>query len=367
MKKQSLLLFSLLYLTYADSGNMNPTVLDIHSFTLPKDRVEIRTSFYKINDTLDIFNIKEKELGSLSRFGALGDMTGYEFKLGYGISDKINLNYKYEYMKIDYGSGNYIKNKQNDIFLRFKLYSNPYTFFNAFSFDTGFLKNSSSPLDVKEESVLNSMISKILPGIPLSIHNGVINYKDTSLILYDENENKLYPFIKVGDLEDSSYYFRFILGKRFSSGKMDFYIGYKKSDITTSISIEPKEHHLIQEAIKKFDINIPNLNRDEKSYMAGVNFALEYKSFLLEGGYEYVYIDRDAELSCQKSNHIIKMSVSKIISDDLLVYIGGEILVNQFNSVIPYLYNIYTQTQFDKKYGYAKIGFVYTFTANFIP
>ncbi|MNN81568.1 hypothetical protein D3C81_1984060 [compost metagenome] len=36
-------------------------------------------------------------------------------------------------------------------------------------------------------------------------------------------------------------------------------------------------------------------------------------------------------------------------------------MLHQFNGVIPYLYNKYTKNKYDKKYGYAKVGFVYNF------
>ena len=36
-------------------------------------------------------------------------------------------------------------------------------------------------------------------------------------------------------------------------------------------------------------------------------------------------------------------------------------MFQQFNSSLPYLYNKYTQTQFDKKYGFAKFGLAYKF------
>ena len=362
MKKVLTFFLTSYILLFADSGNMNPTVLDIHSFTLPKNNIEIKTSFYKINDTLDIFNIRENQLSSsVSSFGTIGNMRGYETKVGYGVTDKINFYYKYEYMNINYGEKSSIKNKKNEFNLKFKLYSNSYKFINALSLGIGYIKNSSKPLEIKNDLMLNYMIKKIIPQIPISIKKGVIHYQDTSITLYDKEGNKIYPFLRIENLKDESYYLRIMFGKKFSKGKMDIYGGVKKTKVYTDISIEPSNHKLIKDAIKKFNISIPNLYRDETTYFLGINEAFEYKSFLFEVGYEYNYIDREKELNFQRNNHIIDMAISKIISPYMLIYIGGKILLKQFNSIVPYLYNKYTQTQFDKKYGYAKIGIVWSF------
>lgn len=357
MLKTKISLLFLLPVYIFGIDNINGTILDVHSFTVPKNKVTLKGSFYKINDTLDIFNVKEHEIDSLSKFGALGDMKGYEAAIGYGLTDRISIHYKHEYLDIDYGGGSSIKNKRDDLFLRVNLYYHPYSFINAWSVDFGYVKNSSNPLEIKNDDMLNAMIRKIAPDTPLSIKNGVITYGDFSGSIY-ENGKKVYPFVKVGDLKDSSFYTRVIAGIKFDKSLLDLFIGYKKSDINSKISIEPSNNTLITNAIKKLNISIPDLSRDEKSYFAGFTYALEYKKFLFEAGYRYVYLDRK-DIDYENCNHIIDMSISKILTKNLLIYIGGKIMINQFNGEIPYLYNRYTQTQYDKKYGYAKFGFVY--------
>ncbi len=361
-KKKIPLLLIISVCTFA-VDNINNTVLNIHSFTTVKNRIGIKGSFYKVNDTLDIFNVREHEIGTLSRFGALGDMSGYEGEIRYSLTDRISINYKHEYLDIDYGGGGFIKNKRDDIFLRLNLYYHPYTFINAWSVDLGYTKNSSKPLDITKDEMLNAMIKKIAPNTSLSIKDGVVTYGNYSASIY-ENGKKVYPFVRVGDLKDSSYYVRLIMGKRFENSIFDLYAGYKKSDIDAKISIEPSNNTLIKDALNKLNIVIPKLSRDEKSYFAGFTYTLEYKDFLFETGYRYVYIDREDDIDYENSNHIIDMSISRIITKNLLFYIGGKIMTNQFNAQIPYLYNRYTQTQYDKKYGYAKFGFVYNFDLN---
>ncbi|MEA3353047.1 MAG: hypothetical protein U9Q33_04425, partial [Campylobacterota bacterium] len=83
--------------------------------------------------------------------------------------------------------------------------------------------------------------------------------------------------------------------------------------------------------------------------------------YILEFNYEYNKLFRDKKLEYMNKNNIINMFLSKKISDNVLVYLGGRAMFQQFNTDIPYLYNQYSQTQFDKKYGFAQLGLIYSF------
>ena len=339
--------------------NLNYAALNKHAFVLPKGKLEVKSAYLMVNDTIDVLNIKEQELGNLSKFGSIGDMDGLDLELRYGLTQKDSVFVNYQQWNVDY-AGSTLKNSKIDLLNRYNLIDKKHGLFNALSFDIGFIKDSSNPLNIQNDSFLNSLIQKIRPNTNISFNDGSIVSGDTTLTLYDENWNKKYPYLSIANLESTSYYARILLGKKISTKSIiDFYIGYKVTDIKTKIEFYPKDNSFINGLISEFDV--PNLNRKEKSLNLGFVYTTQINSYLLEFNYEYNKIYRDNDVSYEDNNHIIDASISKVINKNFLVYVGGKLMLQQFNTDIPYLYNKYTKTQFDKKYGFAKFGMVYSF------
>ncbi len=145
------------------------------------------------------------------------------------------------------------------------------------------------------------------------------------------------------DLSDDSLYLRLLLGSKFSSSLLTWYTGAKYTNINTSLYGTDS-------------------NRDEKTLLLGVSHTLEFSRFILDSNYEYLHIfGRAGNLTENKSNHIFTINLSRAISNQTLLFLGTKIMLHQFNGMIPYLYNTKTQSAFDKKYSYFKIGFVYNF------
>jgi hypothetical protein len=148
---------------------------------------------------------------------------------------------------------------------------------------------------------------------------------------------------QISNLSDNSFYLRLLLGSRFKNALLNFYTGFKYSSIDTTLFNQ-------------------DASRNEKSINIGFTHTVEFSNFLLDSGYEYIRLfNRESNLVENKSNHIIKISLSRAINDKLLIYLGNTIMLNQFNGLIPYLYNSQTQSSFDKTYNYLSLGFVYNF------
>ena len=333
-------------------------ILNKHSFTLPKNTLEIKSSYLKVNDTIDVLNVKEQELGALNRFGSMGDMDGYEIELRYGVTSYNIIFFNYQRWNIDY-AGSTLKNNTIELFNRYRLI-NQNSFLDSLSLDIGFTHNYSKPINIKNDELLNSMIKKIRPNTSIVLDKGDIISGDTTLAFYDNEWNKIYPYLSISNLKSKSYYVRALIAKQLTANTLiDVYIAAKYTDIRTGILLEPKENSYLNKFIGEF--KIPNLNRTEKSINIGFVTTLYVKKFTMEFNYEYNKIYRDKELRYMNHSHIIEASISKKIYNNFLLYIGGRLMLQQFNTDLPYLYNKYTQTQFDKKYGFAKIGLVYSF------
>lgn len=344
------------YSVYSDI-NINSTINDIYSLPLVKGQLSFKASYYKISNDFDIFGSVKS---STENYVLIGDSSGGGFRLSYGISEYASIYYNFDYLDIDLGDSS-LKNKKNDLFARVNLYQNDDFFINSVSFDIGYKINKGSDVEIKSDLMLNAIIRSVFPGSHFYIYDGVIKYNGFSGSIYDKNGNKIYPFIKIEDLEDRTSYFRLLFGKKFSSGMIDFYFGYKNINIETNFNVYPKNNPVIQETLKKVGIDKVKFNKDEKVIVAGLSYLYNLNDYIFELNYEYSKSDRDVENSLNSNdNHVFNLTVSKPLNSNFIVYVGGAFMLNGLNADIPYLYNTYIKT--DEKYGYFKLGFLYNFT-----
>ncbi len=369
--KNCLFLAAILITTQMSASGVSLTTTDIRSAVMTKNHLGIRFSYNRINDTIDIFDIKQKELGSTANFGSIGDSSGLDLSLAYGVNEYFSAFYNFEYLRLHY-IDNMLKNKKNEIFAKINIYHNPMSFFEDLSADIGYVRNSASDLDIKSSSQLNSMIQKVNPIDGLTIEGSVMSYKNKKLSVRDDITNEpISPFIRIGDMSDNSFYLRFLTGFNYETNIFDIYAGLKYTSINTTVSIQPKKNaSTLQDILKNAGYSDVVLDRSEKSAFFGFNYTVEFSNFIFDANYEYLTIwGRDNEIEKTEDNHIIKSALSYIVNKELLIYLGGKLMINQFNGVIPYLYNKYTKNKYDKKYGYAKVGFVYNFdtTKYFTP
>jgi hypothetical protein len=356
----SLILLSLGSASYATEQALTTT--DIRSFPLEKGHIGVRASYNRINDEIDILDIKQKELGSTANFGTIGDSSGIDLSLAYGAGEFYSLFYNYERLNLHY-IDSVLHNNKNDIYLKVNIYQNPTNFFETLSADIGFVRNSSGALNIKENKQLNTMIQKVNPIPGLSINGSEIKYKGSSIIFLDPKTNKaVSPFVRIGDLSDNSLYLRLLTGFNYETNIFDLYAGLKYTSINTKITIEPQNVNTLQDILRKKGYEPVDLSRNEKIFSLGFNYTVEFSSFIFDLNYEYLNIwGRNAAIKKTQDNHIVNSALSYIVNKNMLVFIGGKLMLHQFNGVIPYLYNKYTKNKYTKKYGYAKVGIVYNF------
>lgn len=362
-KKKSLVLLTTIALqTTLFATEHAVTTSDIRSFPLAKGDLGIRASYNRINDEIDIFDIKQKELGTTEQFGTIGDAIGLDLSLAYGAGEFYSLYYNYERLDLHY-IDSVLHNNKNELYAKVNIYQNPTSFFETLSADIGFVRNSSSDLDIKDKTQLNKMIQKVNPVPGLSIEGSQIKYKDSSITFFDKKTNKpVSPYVKIGELADNSLYLRLLTGMHYRTNIFDLYAGLKYTSIDTKITIEPSDNDTMQNILRNKGYEPVDLGRNEKTFFLGFNYTVEFNSFIFDANYEYLTIwGRDSAIKKTQDNHILNSALSYIVNQNLLVFIGGKLMLHQFNGVIPYLYNKYTKNKYDKKYGYAKVGFVYNF------
>jgi len=326
---------------------------------MKKDALEIKSAYLKVNDTLDVLNLKEKILGDVSKYGSIGDLDGYDFALRYGVTSKNTVILNYQRWNIAYGDST-LQNKKLEFINKYNLFYNPYSFFNAFTIDVGYTQDSSVPLLITSDASLNALIQKIKPGTSTKLNNGTISKGDSTFTLYDRVGNLIKPYLSIENLKSESYLARVLLGKKLSSNALiDLYLGVKMINIKSAVAFYPDDNALVNKLAG--DFKSPNLNRSEKTMELGFIYTHKVDKMIYEFNYEYTKIFRDADVSYTDKNSIVNFIVAREITKDALIYVGGKLMMQQFNTDIPYLYNKYTKTKFDKKYGFASFGAVYRF------
>ncbi len=256
-----------------------------------------------IKASSSIFNNGED--GSAANHGNIGDINNLNLSFGYGYSEHISFLYNFEYQNLDY-AGESLKNKKNELFVKLNIYHNPSAFIDTFSTELGFIHNSANDLTIIGSSL----------GIS-----------------------------KMDDMSDSSFYMRLLAGSKIRSSILDFYLGLKFSAIDTKL--DGISH-----------------DRDEMAINAGFQYTIELGSFLVETGYEYIRLfSRDVD-NADSSNHVLNLTISKVLSPQLLIFVGSKYYLHQYNGVIPYLYNEKSKNSFSQKFGYATFGLVYNFDLN---
>jgi len=149
------------------------------------------------------------------------------------------------------------------------------------------------------------------------------------------------------NLNDDSFYLRLLLGSKLNTSLLNFYAGIKYSEIQT-------------------DSFNQALDRNEKALTLGFSHTMEFSKYILDTHYEYLHIlDRDKGFKKSLDNHIFNLNVSRIITKNMLVFIGTKIMLNQYNGIIPYMFNAKTDVTFDNKtYSNLRVGLVYNFNTS---
>ena len=351
MKKLSIILIS----TFAFSSNIKYALHSNHAFTMPEGKKIFIFEYQKSNKTLDIFHLRDDDISKT--FGGVGDLDGIKLKTYYGIKNNFTSIGEFQFQKIEYGDGN-LKNFFLKLDAKKLLFTN-LDKTNAFSVDIGIKINKAQDITYDNPKYLETLAKKFLNVKNVTILNnkiGVVKNDGTTEIL----NLKSPPSITISNMKDFTPFINFTVEKEFQYAFFSVFTGISYTKIYTDIkaNINPADEST-KEKISKYNLS-KNLDRDEKTLNIGFNITTK-TPIIMELSYQYLRIFRDKDLDYINYNHIIDLDFIKPINDNIFIYLGGKLLYRQFNGVIPYLYNKYSQTTFDHKYGWARVGIGYCF------
>jgi len=334
---------------------------DVHAF-LPKEKdIDLSISLSKVNDTLDIFNIKESEFGSSGLdTKSLGDMDGVKIDLGYTFDDKLYLHSSFSQKKLEY-SGSTLVNYNLDLYLRYQFYNQENM---AFSIDGGYTSNSAKDTYIRDIKSINRVLKNFSSGKNIKIKEVDdyyrVSYQDKNGVIRSlDLKNK--PYIAIVNTDDESFYSRVIGSLKKEKWLFDTYLGYREIKIqnqTDSSLLDEADPKLKKELSK---INFSQ-NRTDGMLFGGIGVAYKIDDkFDTAFNYQYNKMLRIDCLEETEMNHIFNVDLSYKIEKDWSIFIKTQLMLNQFNGEIPYLYSNYTKTTFDHKYGFVRLGVNHAF------
>ena len=336
-------------LLYSQSSN-------IHAFLPKTNALNMSFSLEKVNDTVDIFNVKDSEIKKKS---SLGDMKGVNFNFGYALSDKWYFNLNLNQKSLNY-SAYTLTNREIEFYSRYMLYRYDNI---AFSMDFGYIGNRANNIFMDTLESINDVLEDVTPNREIELKE--INSQQVLFYRGEDGSVKTISlenraFVSIKDTYDNSFYTRAILSLKKEAWLFDTYVGYKESKVHNKIdsSFSNEKNPDLEKELKQITLV---QNRTDKMWFVGLGTGYTLDKVQLEVNYRYNYINRIKSLNKVKDNHILNLNINYNINKNLKCFIGGKIMFHQFNGEIPYLYTVYNQGSFARKHGFADIGISYEF------
>ncbi len=336
------------------------------TLTLPKGMWEISVSYGMVNDAIDIFDVREKELKNISKKFAVSGVGNYydlPIRVNYGLTDKLSVLSNFTYRWIDYGSSE-LKVKSYCLGLRGNLIGEQGGFFPSISFDFGTRGNIADDQTFREPFEINYYLNKMLPQLSPKLSTEVnehvwLNYETENTTIRHKIEK-----VDIRNMKDYNIYCRITLGKTTEYFYPNIFFEYGKNWIKTKVGENLTKNIIdyLPDEYKDRVLKLSDLDRHEEYWKIGMSLLIKtpFKT-LTHIEYNYISINRGKKLDYEPINHILKMDINYSISKNVIFTIGGIYLHRQFNGVLPFMYNRYSQTTFDHKYGWAKIGLTFLF------
>ncbi len=347
--------------SYADIFNMPVGIFYPSAYVNPKSRVTGAIFYENINDTTDVFNVKDSEFLS-SAPGTVGDLDGTGISLKYGFLNKTEIGAAFSHKNIDY-SIDTLKINTIDLFLKRQI-NNDTDRLPVFAIKLGIKFNKTEDVFIDNMSAINFLLNKMSEtDIEIRIGDEYLWVEKKTgadeISIGISREGKPDPKISIESSKDFTSYFRIIAGKSYKKVLATFFAEFGISAIDTVIDSTfplyiPDQY---QDRLPDFP---KDLSRDEKYFKTGAGIICMFTDkFYMGLNYNYLKILRDDNLSCIDDNHIVNADMWYLINKHVGLNLGGTFFQSQLNGVVPSLYNKYTKTTFDHNYG--TVHFAVTF------
>ena len=332
--------------------------------TLNKHQLEFSADYLVMNDTVDLLDIKESRMSSVSSTfsgDSIGDLKGGQLLVAYGLSDEWLLSGGYVYRDLDVTVSNFeIDSYELALTKRFNLDETDslYAFLvlgGRYDTSTDFSTSNVAEIDYFAKKLGGNYSVSEKPG-RIEISDGNITL--SSPIVNRDGSLKQPLTLSMQDSTDYSVFIRGGVGKRWQQVNLSLFaeVGYSdiQGDFDQNLDLYgvDSDNNLVATLDQ-------GLDRDENYAKAG--FDLYYETgfgVAANLSYSYIVLDRDEGLNDFDTNHVVEGDLILWLNRHLALDVGAAYYSRQFNGVVPLLYNKYTQSSFDHDYGVVHCGLI---------
>lgn len=338
--------------------------------TLANGQLEVSLDYLAMNETLDLFNLREERIGSVSQVLAserLGDLQGGRLLVSYGLQENLMLSAGYRFRDFDVTFADYqVDSYELAVTARHNFYGRPATD-TAYAFGIlGARHNAAADYATTRIDEINYLARKVSPRYSISevpgrivISDGTLTY--SSPVVNPDGSFKDPLALGLRDSSDTSVYLRSGVGRRWERFNVALFgeVGYTsiRGALDQNLSLYGIEDD--NPVLDRFDLD---LGRDETWLKAGIDLYYEtLYGVAMHLAYSYLLLQRDGELGRYDNNQILQAELILRLSRRVALTLGGEYYRHQFNGVVPLLYNRYTQSSFHRDYGIVQAGITVVF------
>ena len=291
---------------------------------LPKGQLETSFRYFKVNDSLDFFDVKES-LNIDSE--TAGDMDGMVFGLRFGVNKKMTL--FADRFQRDYNFGRGVLHVKTD-FLGLR---GPISRFNngrnQYAYQLNYRRNTGSGISKRFSSI--------------TFNNAVFNFNPPAEI----------QFGGVGDRELGFQLIatRQLRPKLLLSAFAEFSRADIISQLTSSLPISELQDVL----------SVLSYSQSKKDLGYGFHYKMDSKN-MLQLDYHYLLLKRDKDVSDPvRVNEIVNASFQQKLSNHSFWHLSAKYMKNQFIGEHSFLYNRLVASRSAKKYGYLGLGYTFRY------
>lgn len=342
---------AIIFMYSAGDSSARDYYLDFPSLAQPRAaELEWSAELFGMNDQLDLFDFRAKSDACANCSGDIvfGDSQGVKFLLTYGINDTFSAHGEYSRWSLENGFDN-VNIDSGVMSLRKKMGS-------SLVAEVGARGNRGSSLQVTEYNRLKILLNYLLRDNDFSFIDGashfIIKHEGTTLYL-DKSDEPIR--ISVSGMRDLTSYGRLLYGlpavKRLNTTL--FLEGGKSwTDTDIHVSLHPELAQLVP---------LPQLRvaRTETYLKSGIDFLVKGPwGTVWDLNWYYERLFREEDLNYVEYNQVLNGDLLIPLYRAATLRLGGSWYRRQFNGVVPFAYNQFTQTTFDHDYGTLRLGVV---------
>jgi len=343
-------------------GAFGPILRDypVPCFLAPH-QLELSVDYLVMNESVDIFDLRNEELDSVSadlRSTSLGDLEGGRVLVNFGLFATTNLHAEYARRDIEMGVAEFeIDTAELSLRQGVPL---PWTAHGlALAFEGGARANRADDLRFTRVRDIDRYVSRIDPDVTVTETASHVIITTGDGTVFSPKAGKPPLNIELEEMGDRTLFLRLLLGAQVGRFTPSAFFEYGHTHIDTRIDSNVAAFiggSVAGEVAGRFPLD---LDRSEDYWKGGAQLSWSVlDEVTLQLAYEYLRLHRESGLDAADDNHIVKADLTWMFIPHMGLNLGGVYYRRQLNGVIPFLYNQFSKTTFDHEYGVLSLGLI---------